>query len=192
MAFTITPPMRCSPASSCAAISSITRGWFSGFLPLLAWLVDHHHRHQGPRRQSSGGIDAGRIVVGCLAAAQDHVAILVAGRADGRYALFGHRQEMVRVQAACNASTAMRTLPSVPFLKPTGTGQARRQLAVHLALGGARADRAPCHQVGDVLRGDHVEELATGRQAEPVDLAQQAARGAQAVVDAVAAVQPGR
>jgi hypothetical protein len=67
--------------------------------------------------------------------------------------------------------------------------QAGRQLAMHLALGGARADRAPAHQVGDVLRGDHVEKLAAGRHAQLVDADQQAARQAQAAVDAEAAVQ---
>src|SRR5690606_1222272 len=61
--------------------------------------------------------------------------------------------------------------------------------AVDLALGGARADRAPGHQVGDVLRRDRVQVLATGRQAQVVDVAQQAAGDAQALVDAEAAVQ---
>ena len=36
---------------------------------------------------------------------------------------------------------------------------------MHLALGGARADGAPCDEVCDVLRRDHVEELAARRQA---------------------------
>ena len=84
---------------------------------------------------------------------------------------------------------AILTLPSVPFLKPTGARQARGQLAVHLALGGARADRAPADQVADVLRADHVEELAARRHAQAVDLHQQLARDAQALVDAVALVE---
>jgi hypothetical protein len=69
--------------------------------------------------------------------------------------------------------------------------QARGQFAVHLALGGARADGAPGDQVADVLRRDHVQELAAGRQAQPVDLDQQLARDAQAFVDAVALVEVG-
>jgi hypothetical protein len=60
---------------------------------------------------------------------------------------------------------------------------------VHLALGGARADRAPGHQVADVLRRDGVEELAARRHAGLVDAQQQVARHAQALVDAEAAVQ---
>ena len=67
--------------------------------------------------------------------------------------------------------------------------QAGRQLAVHLAFGGARADRAPGHQVADVLRRDHVEELAAGGHSGPVDAHQQVARDAQPLVDAEAAVE---
>ena len=51
--------------------------------------------------------------------------------------------------------------------------QAGGELAMDLAFGGARADRAPGDEVGDVLRRGHVEELAAGRQAELVDVEQQ-------------------
>ena len=53
---------------------------------------------------------------------------------------------------------------------------------MHLALGRARTDRTPGDEIGDVLRRDHVEEFATGRQAERVDVAQQAAGEAQAAI----------
>ena len=62
---------------------------------------------------------------------------------------------------------------------------------MHLALGGARADRAPGDQVADVLRRDHVEELAARGHAGAVDLHQQLPRDAQALVDAVALVEVG-
>ena len=92
--------------------------------------------------------------------------------------------------AAWIASTAMRTLPSVPFLNPDRAGQSRRQLAMHLALGRARADRAPGDEVGDVLRRDHVEELGAGGQPEVVDVEQDSPREPQAFVDAEAVVEP--
>ncbi len=59
---------------------------------------------------------------------------------------------------------------------------------MHLRLGGARADRAPADQVGDVLRADHVEVFGAGGHAHFADGQQQLARGAQAVVDLEAAV----
>ena len=47
---------------------------------------------------------------------------------------------------------------------------------MHLAFGGARADGAPGDQVADVLRRDHIQELAARGQPQPVDLDQQLAR----------------
>ncbi len=58
-----------------------------------------------------------------------------------------------------------------------------------LALGRARADRAPGDGVGDVLRRDRVEELAADRQSQREHLEQQLARGAQARVDVAGAVE---
>ena len=60
-----------------------------------------------------------------------------------------------------------------------------------LALRGACTDGAPGDQVTDVLRRDHVEELAARGHAQAVDLHQQLARDAQALVDAVALVEVG-
>ena len=54
---------------------------------------------------------------------------------------------------------------------------------MHLALGRARADGAPRHQVGRVLRRDHVQELGAGRQPHAVDLEKQLTRRVQAFVD---------
>jgi cobaltochelatase CobN len=68
-------------------------------------------------------------------------------------------------------------------------GQARRQLAVHLALGGARPDGAPRHEIRDELGSDGIQELAAGRYADLVQLAEQAARLPQALVDDEALVQ---
>ena len=85
----------------------------------------------------------------------------------------------------------MRTLPSVPFLKPTGQDKPGSQFAMDLALGGARADRRPGHQVGDVLRRRHVEEFGAGGQAEIVDRGKHVAGEPQAPVDVEAAVEVG-
>ncbi len=96
-----------------------------------------------------------------------------------------------RAAAARTASTATLTLPSVPFLKPDRHRQSGAQLAVDLALGGASADRAPGHGVGDVLRGDRVEPLDAHGQPERHHLQQQPARDAQAAVHVPGAVQVG-
>jgi len=60
-----------------------------------------------------------------------------------------------------------------------------------LALGGARADRAPADEVADVLRADGVQQFAGRGHAQAVDVDEQFARDAQALVYAVAAVEVG-
>src|SRR6185312_3822459 len=62
---------------------------------------------------------------------------------------------------------------------------------MHLTLGGRRANDATRDEVRDVLRRDHVEELATRRQPETIDVEQQAARQAKPLVDAEAAIEIG-
>ncbi len=71
------------------------------------------------------------------------------------------------------ASMAMRTLPSVPFLKPTG--QERPEASSRwIWLSVVRAPMAPQDdEVGDVLRRDHVQELAAGGHAGVGELQQQ-------------------
>src|SRR6185437_14789872 len=69
------------------------------------------------------------------------------------------------------------------------TREAGGKLAMDLALGRAGADCAPRDEIRDVLRCDDVQELASHRQAELVDVDQQAARQPEAVVDAEASVE---
>jgi len=78
---------------------------------------------------------------------------------------------------ARTASTATWTLPSVRFL--------------NLALGRARADRAPRDGVGDVLRRDRIQELAADREAGRQHLEQELPRGREARVDVEGAVEVG-
>ena len=70
-------------------------------------------------------------------------------------------------------------------------GERGRKLAVHLRLGRARADRTPGDEVGGVLRGDGVEELAARGETHIRDIEQERARQAQALVDLEAAVHLG-
>ena len=93
--------------------------------------------------------------------------------------------------AASTASTAIFTLPLVPFLKPTGQDRPEA-ISRWIWLSVVRAPIAPQATRSAMYCGrGHVEELAAGRQAERVDVEQQAAREPQAVVDAEAAVEVG-
>ena len=115
--------------------------------------------------------------------------LLPRGLDDGHLAVLVHRQEVVRPRGGLDRVDGDLDVAVGAVLEAHRRAQARGQLAVHLAFGGARADRAPADQVADVLRADHVQELAARRHAQAVDLHQQLPRDAQALVDAVALVQ---
>jgi hypothetical protein len=116
------------------------------------------------------------------------VAIALGGR-DARAAVLGHGQEMVRLGGGLDGVDGDADIAVRAVLEAHRAGEARGQFAVDLALGGPGPDRAPAHLVGDVLRGDHVQEFAGRRHAQFVDLEQQRAGQAQALVDLEAAVQ---
>ena len=71
------------------------------------------------------------------------------------------------------ASTAMRMVPSVPFLKPTGHESPEASSPVSLAFGGARPDRAPADQVGDVRGLIRSRNSVPAGKSHVVDLQQQ-------------------
>ena len=58
-----------------------------------------------------------------------------------------------------------------------------------LRFGGARADRAPAHQIGEELRSDRVEEFAAGGHAFFGEIAEQAATFAQTFIDREGSVE---
>jgi cobaltochelatase CobN len=120
------------------------------------------------------------------------VAVVIAGRRrDGAATLLGHRQKVMGMRRRLHGVDRDLHVTVRAVLESDRARQSRHELAMHLALRRPRTDRAPRHQVADELRRDHVEELAAGRQAELVDIAQQAAREPQAFVDVKAPVQIG-
>ncbi len=143
------------------------------------------------RKLTQGRADRIRLVVGgAAAAAQDHVAVGVAlGVEDRRHAADVDAGERVVGTRGADRVDGDLDRAVGPVLEADRHREARRELSVDLALGRAGADRAVGDEVGDVLRGDRVEELAGDREPEIEDLAQQAARGVKALVDVAAAVQ---
>ncbi len=154
--------------------------------------VDHQLLGQaGLGEFGAGRGDARRVVVGRAPSTQHDVRILVAGRGgDGGAAGLGDGQEMVRLAGGQHRIYRDLHIAVGAVLEPDRAGEAGRQFPVHLAFGGAGADRAPGHQVGDVLRRHHVQELAGGREAQGVDVDQHSPGEPQAVVDLETAVQP--
>ncbi len=98
------------------------------------------------------------------------MAVTVAGRGrDGAATLLGDRQEMMGLGRGLHRIHRDLHVAVRAVLEAHRAGETRGELAMHLALGRARADGAPGDEVRDVLRRDHVEELAAGRQAHLVD-----------------------
>ena len=152
--------------------------------------VDHHLRAQARLVQHvAGGLHVGGAVVGRLAAAQDDVAVLVAARLEDRgLAHLGHAHEGVRRLCGQDGVAGHLHAAVGAVLEAHGAGQAAGELAVALALGGARADGAPAHQVADVLRRKQVKKLGAHGQAQRQHVEHQRARHFQPFVDGEAAV----
>ena len=134
----------------------------------------------------------GMVVGPPVAAAKDHVAGVVAARDDdGGQPLLRHREELVGVHGGPDRVDRDLDVAVRAVLEPHRHREARGELAVDLALGGAGADGAPRHQVGDELRRDGVQELAARRQPHVGEVEEKPPRQAQPVVDREAPVEPG-
>jgi hypothetical protein len=125
-----------------------------------------------------------------LAAAQDDVGVLVAGRAeDGRLPLLGHGHEDMWPDGGMDGVDCDLHRAIGGVLEADRAGEAGGELAMALALGGACADGAPADQVGDVLWADEVEELSARGDARFREVEQQLAGKPQSLVDLEAAVE---
>ena len=155
--------------------------------------VDHQARRQSrPFQFGRCRGDSGCVMVGHGASAQHDMGLGIArGRGDRRAPVFVDGQEVMGVGRGQHGIDGDADIPVRAVLEPHRTGQPRGKLAVDLALGGARTDRAPGDEVDDVLGRHDVEELAGRGQAQCVDLQQQTTRQAQPLVDAEAVVETG-
>ena len=104
-------------------MSSTTAGWLSGFLPLLAWLASIMIRAGSPALASTW-LAACTLAASKLGAWPPRRITWQSGLP--AVAAIAERPSLVTArkrcgcEAAITASAAMRTLPSVPFLNPTG------------------------------------------------------------------------
>src|SRR3546814_19268199 len=78
-----------------------------------------------------------------------------------------------------------------PILEAHRARQPGCQFPMYLALGGTCSNRDPCQEVGEVMRGDDVEELAPGRPSAPGEVQTKPARPGQPAVarDSITRVQ---
>ena len=155
--------------------------------------VDHHLSRQARFRQADLHVrHVLRAVVRLFAAAQNNMAVAVtAGINDSGVAPLSDRQETVRCASGVNRVDSHLDGAIGTILKAHRAGESGGELTVNLGFGGTRPNGAPAHQIGDILRGDHIEEFPRRRQAAVVNVQQQFARDAQPVVDAEAVIHMG-
>ena len=116
---------------------------------------------------------------------------IAGGDEDGGLAVLGVAEKGVRVGGGEDGVDGDLHVAGGGVLEADGAGDAGDELAMDLALGGARADGSPTDEAGDVLRRDHVEEFGAGGHAHLGEIEEQVAREAQAVVDLVGLVEMG-
>ncbi len=148
--------------------------------------IDHDARVEaGVDHAPADFVYAGGVVIGGIAAAaEDDVGVAVAGGAkDGGLAVFGVAEEGMRDGGGEQGVDGYLHVAGRTVFESDGAGDAADQLTVALALGGAGADGSPGDEAGEVLRGDHVEELGAGGDAQLVEVEQQVAGEAQALID---------
>ena len=136
-------------------------------------------------------LDLRRLVVGPAGpAAQDQVAVGVARGSDDTVAAL-HIDAQKRVRSPRRLHRVHRDLRVAvgAVLEADGHAETARHLAVHLALGSARADCRPRDEVGDVLRHDGVEELSRRQQSPLGDMDEQLARSVESARDVERAVE---
>jgi hypothetical protein len=141
----------------------------------------------------AGGLDGGGVVVGGVAsAAKDDVAVAVAlGDEDGGLPVLRVAEEVVGLAGGEDGFDGDLDVAGGSVFEADGTGDAGDEFAVDLAFGGAGPDGSPADERGDVLRGDHVEELCAGGYAHLGEVEEKVAGFAEAVVDLEGFVEVG-
>lgn len=155
--------------------------------------IDHQARgNTGFGELCGSGLDVFGTVIRLFAAAQDDVAVGIAGGVDdGGVAGFGYGEKMVGMGGCADGIDGDFEVAVGTVFEADGTGKAGGKLSVHLAFGSACTDGAPRDEVGVILRRNHVEKLGGGWHTEVVQIEQQAAGLAQAEVDVETAVEVG-
>src|SRR5947199_115311 len=156
-------------------------------------LTREDERGQACREQQLlAATDAPCIVAGRPPAAQDDVPVGVALGVDhGGDAILVDAEEGVRMARRLQRVDGDLLVAVGRVLEADRHREPARHLAMRLALGGARADRGPRDQVGQVLRRDRVEQLGAGGQPEPRQIDEQLAGQAQPELHVVRAVEVG-
>lgn len=138
-----------------------------------------------------GVLDARSVVVGALlASAQNHEAVRVThGADDGGDTGLGDGQEVVGVLDGADRVDGDVQSAVCAVLEADGEGQTRGQFTVDLGLGRASTNSTNGQTVGQELRRDGIQHLASNRHALVGQVNEHLTRRAQTLVDLEAVVE---
>ena len=105
--------------------------------------------------------------------------------------MLGVPQKIMRMPRGQNRLNRNLHIPRGPVLKAHRARKPRHQFPVHLALRRPRSNRAPAHQVRQILRRDHIQKLRPRRHSHLRQVQQQMPRLPQPVVDLERLIQVG-
>lgn len=144
-------------------------------------------------KQLTGGLDGLSVVVGATGSTtEDDIAVLVTlGGCDGVQALLGGTHEVVAGTHGLERVDGRTDRSIGGVLESHREGQTRSQLTVQLGLSGTSANSANTDQISSILRGDGVQHLASNRDTQVSDVAQQLAGNADTLVDVVRVIDVG-
>mmetsp|Transcript_14531 Transcript_14531/g.29380 ORF Transcript_14531/g.29380 Transcript_14531/m.29380 type:complete len:377 (+) Transcript_14531:256-1386(+) len=125
-----------------------------------------------------------------LASTKDNVChVVTLGVHDGREALLGDGQEAVRARGRHYGVDSNLDIAAGTVFETDRSGKSRDELSVDLAFGCPCTDGAPGDELGEVLRGHHVEELHSGWQAHLGELCEETTCKAQTLIDLEGAIE---
>ena len=97
---------------------------------------------------------------------------ITTGLKNRRVALLGNREKVVGSPCRTNSIHSYLDIAVGGVFETHGAGQPRRQFPVGLALGGARPDCPPTHQISEILGGDQIQVFSACGQAQTVQVQQ--------------------
>ena len=144
-------------------------------------------------KQLTGGLDGLSVKVGATSSTtEDDIAILVTlGGCDGVQALLGGTHEVVAGAHRLEGVDGRTDRSIGGILESNREGQTGSQLTVQLGLSGTSTNSTNTDQISGVLRGDCVQHLASNRDTQVSDVAQQLAGNADSLVDVVRVIDVG-
>ena len=146
----------------------------------------------GGAKQANRALDRGGIEIGPgLTSATEHeMSVRIAGGfQNGGRAFLGEGREQVAATRGEYCVHGHLDVTVGAIFYADRHRQARRQLAVYLALRGAGADRAPADEIGIELTKSRIEKLSAGGDPKLQNIGQQLPSEAQAFVNVVGLIE---